>query len=91
MLQNRSRNDLANEMRLVTLSHTLPSATTKRYRSSVTDVPRGSVKHVRFSEDAAIQDLRERAEKILAIRESEELAEEAVRLGRMVSSNAPLY
>ena len=57
----------------------------------VTDVPRGSVKHVRFSEEAAIQDLRERAEKILAIWESEELAEEAVRLGRMVSSNAPLY
>ena len=57
----------------------------------VTDVPRGSVKHVRFSGDAAIQDLRERAEKILAIRESEELAEEAVRLGRMVSSDAPLY
>ena len=58
---------------------------------SVTDVPRGSVKHVRFAGDAAIQDLRERAEKILAIRESEELAEEAVRLGRMVSSDAPLY
>ena len=57
----------------------------------VTDVPRGSVKHVRFTEEAAIQDLRERAEKILAIRESEELAEEAVRLGRMVSSDAPLY
>ena len=57
----------------------------------VTDVPRGSGKHVRFSEDAAIQDLRERAETILAIRESEELAEEAVRLGRMVSSDAPLY
>ena len=58
---------------------------------SVTDVPRGSTKHVRFSTEAAIQDLWERAEKILAIRESEELAEEAVRLGRMVSSNAPLY
>ena len=58
---------------------------------NVTDVPRGSVKHVRFSGEAAIQDLRERAEKILAIRESEELAEEAVRLGRMVSSDAPLY
>ena len=58
---------------------------------SVTDVPRGSTKHVRFTEEAAIQDLRERAEKILAIRESEELAEEAVRLGRMVSSSAPLY
>ena len=58
---------------------------------TVTDVPRGSVKHVRFSQEAAIQDLRERAEKILAIRESEELAEEAVRLGRMVSSDAPLY
>ena len=57
----------------------------------VTDVPRGSGKHVRFTEEAAIQDLRERAEKILAIRESEELAEEAIRLGRMVSSNAPLY
>ena len=57
----------------------------------VTDVPRGSVKQVRFTEEAAIQDLRERAEKILAIRESEELAEEAVRLGRMVSSDAPLY
>ena len=58
---------------------------------TVTDVPRGPVKHVRFSEEAAIQDLRERAEKILAIRKSEELAEEAVRLGRMVSSYAPLY
>ena len=57
----------------------------------VTDVPRGSVKHVRFSEEAAIQDLREHTGKILAIRESEELAEEAVRLGRMVSSDAPLY
>ena len=60
-------------------------------RACVTDVPRGSVKHVRFSGEAAIQDLQERAEKILAIRESEELAEEAVRLGRMVSSDAPLY
>ena len=57
----------------------------------VTDVPRGATKHVRFMEEAAIQDLRERAEKILAIRESGELAEEAVRLGRMVSSYAPLY
>ena len=46
---------------------------------------------MRFTEEAAIQDLQERAEKILAIRESEELAEEAIRLGRMVSSNAPLY
>ena len=46
---------------------------------------------MRFTEEAAIQDLRERAEKILAIRESDELAEEAVHLGRMVSSNAPLY
>ena len=58
---------------------------------SVTDASGGSTKHVRFAEEAAIQDLHERAEKILAIRESEELAEEAVRLGRMVSSNAPLY
>ena len=57
----------------------------------VMDVPRGSTKHVRFTEEAAIQDLREHAEKILAIWESEELAEEAVRLGRMVSSDAPLY
>ena len=57
----------------------------------VTDVPRGSTKHMRFMEEAAIQDLQERAEKILAVRESEELAEEAVHLGRMVSSNAPLY
>ena len=57
----------------------------------VTDIPRGSTKHVRFTEETAIQDLRERAEKILAIRESEELAEEAIRLGHMVSSNAPLY
>ena len=68
---------------------------TKRYPYPtplyVTDVPKGSTKHVRFTEEAAIQDLRERAEKILAIRESEELAEEAVRLGRMVSSDAPLY
>ena len=55
------------------------------------DVPRGSVKRVRFTEEAAIQDLWERAEKILAIWESEELAEEAVRLGHMVSSYAPLY
>ena len=46
---------------------------------------------MRFTEEAAIQDLRERAEKILAIQESEELVEEAVCLGRMVSSNAPLY
>ena len=46
---------------------------------------------MQFSQEAAIQDLRERTEKILAIRESEELAEEAVRLGRMVSSDAPLY
>ena len=46
---------------------------------------------MRFKGEAAIQDLRERAEKILAIRESEELAEEAARLGRMVSSDAPLY
>ena len=46
---------------------------------------------MRFTEEAVIQDLRERAEKILAIRESEELVEEAVRLGRMVSSDAPLY
>ena len=46
---------------------------------------------MRFSGEAAIQDLRECAEKILAIRESEELAEEAVCLGRMVSSDAPLY
>ena len=59
--------------------------------SCVTDVPRGSTKRVRFTEEEAIQDLRGRAEKILAIRESEELAEEAVRLGRMVSSDAPLY
>ena len=58
---------------------------------NVTDVPRGSTKHVRFTEEAAIQDLREHAEKILAIRESEELVEEAIRLGRMVSSNTPLY
>ena len=59
--------------------------------SDVTDVPRGLTKHVRFTEERAIQDLRERAEKILAIRESEELAEEAIRLGRMVSNDAPLY
>ena len=57
----------------------------------VTDVPRGSVKRVRFSGDAVVQELRQRVENILAIRESEELAEEAVRLGRMVSSDAPLY
>ena len=55
------------------------------------DVPRGSTRHVQFAEEAAIQDLREHAEKILAIWESEELVEEAIRLGRMVSSNAPLY
>ena len=55
------------------------------------DVPREQIKHVRFSGDSAVQELRRRAEDILAIRESEELAEEAVRLGRMVSSNAPLY
>ena len=46
---------------------------------------------MQFTEETVIQDLQERAEKILAIRESEELAEEAVRLGRMVSSYAPLY
>ena len=57
----------------------------------VTDVPRGSVKHMQFTQEAAIQDLWQRAEKILAIWESEELAEEAIRLGRMVSSDAPLY
>ena len=70
---------------LATVTHQGPPT------SNVTDVPRGSTKHVRFTEEAAIQDLRERAEKILAIQESEELAEEAVRLGRMVSSDAPLY
>ena len=59
--------------------------------STVTDVPRGSAKHVQFSGEVAIQDLQEHAEKILAIRESEELVEEAVCLGHMVSSNAPLY
>ena len=62
-----------------------------RRADAVTDVPRGSTKRVWFIEDAAIQDLQECAEKILAIRESEELAEEAIHLGRMVSSNAPLY
>ena len=73
------------------LSPRFPSLSLRLHTGGVTDVPRGSVKHVRFSGEAAIQDLRERAEKILAIRESEELAEEAVRLGRMVSSDAPLY
>ena len=63
----------------------------RKFMQLVTDVPRGPDKRVRFSGETAIQDLRERAEKILAIRESEELAEEAVRLGHMVSSNAPLY
>ena len=58
---------------------------------NVTDVPGGQVKRVRFSGDSAVQELRARVENILAIRESEELAEEAVRLGRMVSSDAPLY
>ena len=58
---------------------------------AVTDAPRGSTKRVRFTEEAVIQDLREHTEKILAIWESEELAEEAVRLGHMVSSNVPLY
>ena len=55
------------------------------------DVPKGPVKRVQFSGDAAIQELWKRVDDILAIRESEELAEEAVCLGRMVSSNAPLY
>ena len=72
----------------------MPRDVSTRWNSTydiVTDIPRGSTKHVRFTEEAAIQDLREHTEKILAIRESEELAEEAVRLGRMVSSDAPLY
>ena len=69
----------------------LPTFSHSKSVANVTDVPRGSTKHVWFTEEAAIQDLRECTEKILAIRESEELAEEAVRLGRMVSSNAPLY
>ena len=55
------------------------------------DVPRGLVKRVRFSGDAAVQELRRCVENILAIRESEELVEEAVCLGHMVSSDAPLY
>ena len=38
-----------------------------------------------------MQELRKCAENILAIWESEELVEEAVRLGHMVSSDAPLY
>ena len=55
------------------------------------DTPRGPVKHVRFSGDAVVQELQKRAEDILAIWESEELAEEAIHLGCMVSSDAPLY
>ena len=55
------------------------------------DASKGQVKRVRFSGDSAVQELRKRIEDILAIRESEELAEEAVRLGHMVSSDAPLY
>ena len=55
------------------------------------DAPGGSVKRVRFSGDSAVQELRKRVEDILAIWESEELAEKAVRLGCMVSSDAPLY
>ena len=58
--------------------------------SVVMDALRGSVKHVRFSGDAVVQELRQHVEDIFAIRESEELAEEAVRLGCMVSSDAPL-
>ena len=61
------------------------------YVLCVMDVPRGSGKCVRFSGDTAVQELRRCIEDILAIRESEELAEEAVRLGHMVSSDAPLY
>ena len=55
------------------------------------DTPRGQVKRVRFSGDSAVQELRRCVEDILAIRESEELVEEAVRLGHMVSSEAPPY
>ena len=55
------------------------------------DVPGGSVKRMQFSGDSAVQELRKHAENILAIRESEELAEEAICLGRMVSSDTPLY
>ena len=73
-------------MRLVSAQNTRLTGT-----SNVTDAPRGSVKCVRFSGDSAVQELRRRVEDILAIQESEELAEEAVRLGRMVSSDAPLY
>ena len=55
------------------------------------DAPRGSVKRMRFSGDSAVQELRKHIEDILAIQESEELAEEAVHLGHMVSSDTPLY
>ena len=57
----------------------------------VTDASKGQVKRVQFSGDSAVQELRKCIEDILAIRESEELAEEAVCLGHMVSSDAPLY
>ena len=57
----------------------------------VMDAPRGQIKRVRFSGDSAVQELRKCVEDILEIWESEELAEEAICLGHMVSSDAPLY
>ena len=49
-----------------------------------TDVPWGQPKHVRFQDDPKIQALCKSTEDILAIWESEELAEEAICLGCMV-------
>ena len=58
---------------------------------TVMDVPWGQPKRVRFKDNPAIQALKRHTEDILAIRESEELADEAICLGHMVSSDAPLY
>ena len=50
------------------------------------DVPWGQPKHVRFEDNPKIQALHKSAEAILAIRKSEELVEEAICLGYMVST-----
>ena len=64
---------------------------TNELASNVTDVPWGQCKHVRFQDDLKIQMLCKSAENILAIWESEDLPEEVICLGHMVSSDAPLY
>ena len=50
------------------------------------DVPWGQPKHVRFEDNPKIQALHKSAEAILAIWKSEELMEEAICLGYMVST-----